>query len=301
MSTSNQTANNYESQVLSAIGQKLYLSTTMADVNFVFESKDHRIDRIPAHKAHLMAASDVFEKMFNGSWKEKNEVKIVDVSVAGFTEFLQFFYLAHVNLTVDNVAEVMNLGNMYNVAGCLSVCEKFLKRNLSDDNVCEAYKLAILFNQESLKDACEIFIEINAKAVLKSDGFVSCDRKVLTKIVKLNWMTCSESELFEGCMAWVKATTKQNTLTKELVQSQLGELFYEIRFGLMTMDEFVALIPSYGKIFGADEYTDIIQLITDKDFQSNLFPGNKVKRRRNSILSFFLLNDPHHLIKKSKQ
>ncbi|XP_055301637.1 BTB/POZ domain-containing protein 3-like [Sitodiplosis mosellana] len=190
----------YSSKLLTAIGRKLYLNSKLADVHFVFGANDHN-ERVPAHKAHLMAGSDVFATMFNGSWKEKDEVEIAYASAAVFKEFLQFFYFGQVKLTMENVAAVMNLGEMYNVAECLTVCSKFLKNNLNDDNVCRHYELAILSNQKSLKKACETFIGSNIKAVLKSTDFLTCDQKMLAQILQLDWMLCSEVELFEACMS----------------------------------------------------------------------------------------------------
>ncbi|XP_055326055.1 BTB/POZ domain-containing protein 3-like [Sitodiplosis mosellana] len=267
----------YATQLLSAIGEKLYLNSELADVHFVSESNDD-IERVPAHKMLLMAASDVFSKMFNGSWKEKDEVKIVDMSAAAFKEFLQFFYFGKVKLTMQNVAAVMNLGEMYNVAECLTVCSKFLKNNLNDDNVCQNYGLAILLNQEDLKRSCETVIGLNANSVLKSTGFLSCNQKVLAEILKLNWLSCTEVELFKACMCWVKATTGIDNLAKELVQVKLGDSLYDIRFGSMSFEEFGALVPTYGQLFTTTEYVDIIQMFTNKEFQSNKFNQNREKR-----------------------
>lgn len=38
----------------------------------------------------------------------KNKIEIVDVSVAGFKQFLQFFYLDEIKLDMENVPEVMH-------------------------------------------------------------------------------------------------------------------------------------------------------------------------------------------------
>ncbi|XP_055326195.1 BTB/POZ domain-containing protein 3-like [Sitodiplosis mosellana] len=267
----------YATQLFATIGEKLYLNSEVADVHFVFESNDDN-ERVPAHKAHLMTGSDVYAKMFSGSWKEMDTVKVGDVSAAAFKEFLQFFYFGQVKLTMENVAAVMNLGEMYNVTECLTVCTKFLKNNLNDDNVCRNYGLAILFNQDDLKQSCETVIGLNTNAVLKSTGFLSCDQKVLVEILRLNWLSCTEIELFEACMYWVKATVEEGDLTKELMQVKLGDSLYGIRFGSMSFEEFGALMPAYGHLFVGNELVDIIQMITNKEFQAAMFNGNREKR-----------------------
>ncbi|XP_031635245.1 uncharacterized protein LOC116348462 [Contarinia nasturtii] len=278
MSNSKLAQVDFSTQLLSRIGKKLYLNTELADVYFVFESKGKPVERVPAHKTFLIAASDVFATMFNGSWIEKKEVKIVDTTAKVFKEFLQFFYLDPVTMTTENVAKVMKLGHRYNVAECLMVCEKFLKRKLDENNNVECYELAVLLEQKKLMESCEKMIGYNAKAVLKSTDFLTCDAKTLSRIVRLNWLSCSEIELFEACMAWIKSTSGEEIVTKQMVQDKLGRIFYDIRFGSMTLKEFASLIPSYGELFSICEHQDIIQMIADDDFQPKMFNGNRAKR-----------------------
>ncbi|XP_055299417.1 BTB/POZ domain-containing protein 3-like [Sitodiplosis mosellana] len=275
MSVYNPITSDYPSRVFSEVGEKLYLKADMADVHFVFNSDDESIERIPAHKLILMAASDVFRTMFNGTWKEQKEVKIVDVSADAFKEFLQFFYLNRVKLTMENVDKVMNLGKMYDMAECVAVCSKFLKNNLNDDNVCSSYGLAILFDQKDLKRSCESVIGLNTIAVLKSPGFFACNEKAMAEILKLNWLQCTEIELFEACMSWLKAICKQDVLTKEIVQAKLGESFYEFRFGLMVLQDIHAMISNY---FSHSEYAEIFQMITYNGLSPDQLDVNQAKR-----------------------
>ncbi|XP_055298683.1 BTB/POZ domain-containing protein 3-like [Sitodiplosis mosellana] len=157
------------------------------------------------------------------------------------------------------------------MAECMAVCSKFLKNNLNDDNVCQNYELAIIFKQDDLK-------RLNTNALLKSTGFLSCDQKVLAEILRLNWLSCTEVELFEACMSWVKTTARKDDLTKELVQTQLGAWFYVFRFGSISLGEFSKLIPAYRHLFVSPEYANIIQMIADKEFQATMFNGNREKR-----------------------
>lgn len=111
-----------DTNVFSKVGRSLYLSEKAADVYLIFESGE----RIPAHKPLLVAASEVFDTMFFGSMPEKGDVKMVDVSADAFKEFLQFFYFNKVPLTIQNIGHVMYLGDKYDVAECMKLCETFL-------------------------------------------------------------------------------------------------------------------------------------------------------------------------------
>lgn len=246
----------------------------MADVNFVFELCNGLSDRIPAHKNLLIATSEVFRVMFNGSWKEKHDVLIVDASPTAFREFLQFFYYDEVEVTTENVGQVMNMGHKYDVAECFNACSRFFEYNMTDDNVCTAYGLAILFQQEKLMNICEINIAINTKAVFNSNSFLKCKQETLYHILRLDSMSCTETEVFNACIRWVEANSKEDTLSAELIRTYLGGAFYEIRFGSMKMDDFKAIVSAHGTLFTSDEYIDVTKAITLERHISLYFNAN---------------------------
>lgn len=266
------------SDVLSTIGKNLYMNEETADFYFIFEVTKGKYLRIPAHKLLLIAASDVFRTMFNGTWKEKNEVQIVDALPSAFKEFLKFFYTGRVRLTTENVAQVMNLGKKYIIPGCLNVCETFVINSLTENSACWAYQLGIVFERTKLKNYCEAIIGHHTKMVLASKSFLECDIKVLTQMLKLDSLSCSEGEVFEACTNWVKATAKTDHLTRDIVQAQFGNLFYEIRFGSMSSQQFATIVGSYGDLFTLDEYKDISQAIGLPEYQSNLFNDRRRSR-----------------------
>ncbi|XP_031638804.1 BTB/POZ domain-containing protein 3-like [Contarinia nasturtii] len=278
MSTSKVATTDIASHILSQIGKKFYLSKEFADVYFVYMVNDEEVDRDPAHKNLLAASSDVFHTMFNESWKEKNEVKIVDAAVADFKEFLRFFYFGTVNLTIENVDKIMNLSNKYNVTECKNLCREFLKTILTSENVLWAYDLAVFLEDENLKKFCEAIISINARDLLKTQGFFQCNQNRLMELMEIKSLKCSEAELLGACISWVKNKSKEENLTTEIIQSLIGDLFSKIRFGSMTLNEFVTLIPSYGELFPKEVLQDIIQMKADKEFQSKIFSGIREKR-----------------------
>lgn len=201
-----------ESKAFLESAKNVYLDDLTSDVTFVFGPHE----RVPAHKALLAGASDVFKAMFFGPVKEKGDVKMVGISAAAFKEFLQFFYLAEVKLTPTNVAEVLSLGHKYYVTNCIDVCVNMLKATLTNDNICITYATAIFYDHHNLKTVCERYIAANPAEVFKSQSFLECNRTVLANILEI----CSPSrakDVFEACMSWVKTASKQNNLTREIV------------------------------------------------------------------------------------
>lgn len=256
-----------------------YLNDATADVYFVIESDDGEIERIPAHKFLLFMRSEVFRVMFSGTWEENNDVKIIDASVAAFKEFLQFFYFENVQMTMDYVGDVMRLGQKYLVAGCMNVCEQFLIENLTNENMCSIYGLSILFDQMDLKRFCEVIISVKPTAIFRTNGFLECDHTILGHILKLVSLNCSELKIFEACMEWVRAKSMQNAFAKETVLTFLGDSFYDIRFGLMTIEQINGIFTSYVDLFTDDEQKQIRRLIASKNFRSKMFSNQPRPRQ----------------------
>lgn len=248
--------------------EALYLDDDTADVQFIFKSTIVRFDTVPAHKSILMASSNVFREMFSGQWKGKDCVQVANVSSVAFKEFLQFFYISEVSMSMETVASVMDLGQKYRVADCISTCIRFLADNLTNDNVCWVLALAVKYNHDELAKLCEVTIGINTSAVLKSSNFIKIDRHILARILKLDSLTCLESELFTAAMLWVKALAKQDYLNCDIISTYLGESFHDVRFELMPMNDFIEIFSSYETLFTNEKRRNIIQQIASKEFQT---------------------------------
>lgn len=296
----------YKNQALPAKLKKLYLDAATADAYFLFEDT-MKSEKVPVHKNLLAIGSDSLYAMFyrglkaagdddgnadeakavtvNGDENADSDiVKIDDVSIDAFKEFLQFFYCDQIKVTMENVYEVVYLGKKYLVDECVSICERFLKEKLADDNVCMIYELAIRFDLFELQHVCEAHIAKHSNAVFQTEYFIECKKVLLGRILRLNTLTCTENVVFSACMEWVKAASKQEVVTKSLITEHLGDLFKEIRFGLMTMKEFAELTSSFGDIFTLGEYQDIVQTIALEEYQPKVFKKNARNANNASIV-----------------
>lgn len=78
---------------------KLYANREeTGDVTFIVDSESIR-----AHRCVLAAFSPKYEAQLFGAMPEKGDIIVDDVSAAVFKEFLQFFYLDKVELTMENI------------------------------------------------------------------------------------------------------------------------------------------------------------------------------------------------------
>lgn len=264
----------YDNNIPIVSTKALYLDVETADVYFVVGPDEKSTERIPAHKNLIAAASDVFKRMFYGPLKETGDIILYGVNNTAFIEFLQFFYNEKIKLSLEYMSEVMNLAHKYNVTKCLELCVAFLKDTLTDDNICIGLNLALMYEQDELIKFCEKRLIVNTNAIFKSSGFLDCHRQILAHILTINKFSCTEMDVFEACMSWVKAASKQENLTNDLVQAHLGELFYHIRFASMKMKDFASLTGQYGFLFSFDEYKEIVQLIELPAYNTQFFNAN---------------------------
>lgn len=245
----------------------LYLDNETADVYFIFGAE--KKVRIPAHKILLAANSDTFKAMFYGGGLDK---EVPNVSIDAFKEFLQFFYFDKIKLSMENIADVLNLGKTFAFPSCLGICERHLMNSLRIENVCMSYGLAIRFDLNDLIERCKEMIAEKTEAVFQSTGFTECEQFVLSHILKLDLLSCAEILVFRACVDWVKVASKQEKVTKQILKEHLGDLLYDIRFRSITIEEFTTLLSTYGDLFSSDEYQEIVQLIvSSKDCYPKLF------------------------------
>lgn len=117
---------------------------------------------------------------------------------------------------------------------------------------------------------------LNSKQLLKSSSFLECDRQVISYILKMDALSCSELELFDACMSWLKVISKQETITRDIIQKHLGESFYDIGFGIMAIDEFISILPLYLDIFSSNELHEIFQQILEKNTNTIHFKQHRL-------------------------
>ncbi|XP_031625581.1 BTB/POZ domain-containing protein 6-B-like [Contarinia nasturtii] len=243
----------------------LYLNDELADVRFVF-SKYDVIKKVPANKAILASLSPVFNKMFYGDLKEGAEVAIADASAEGFKEFLQFFYLSKVTLTMEHIDTVARLADKYDILEHVKACAEFLTGQLTVENMCWGYELALILENDALIDYCKTEFIKSPKEILATEAFARCETNTLEKILKLDFR-CNEVDIFNACLLWAKFACIEADLDEnkgENIKSQLGDCFKLIRFGARKIEEFYAISNAQTGLFTLEEFQDTVFAITLK-------------------------------------
>lgn len=219
-----------------------YLCNTeiMADVHFMVGAPPHQ-QKIPAHKFVLSVGSAVFDAQFNGPMATQDEVvEIPDVEPAAFISLLRFLYSDEVKICSDSVMTTLYAAKKYAVPALEKQCVEFLKRNLSSDNAFMLLTQARLFDEPQLAALCLETIDKNTHEALQADGFTDIDLETLCCVLERDTLGIREFKLFAAVCRWAEAECTRKNLppSPENQRSVLGRALRQIRFPLMSVEEF---------------------------------------------------------------
>lgn len=129
----------------------------------------------------------------------------------------------------DNIIAVFTQLEKYkmdaNMETLLPDCERYLQEPPTVQLACVYYELALKFDYSlELIQKIERAICEHAPDVLKTESFAACGVSTLKRILQLNYMICSEHEIFVGAMAWAtKSCERKNLSTSpENLRTALG-------------------------------------------------------------------------------
>lgn len=258
------------------ITEKLYLNSELADVHFIIKSDDN-IHRIPANKAILAVRSPVFHSMFFGQLKNEGDIEIVDGDAEAFMEFLQFFYLSKVTISMENLWEVVRLIDMYDIIDYVRTNGPIFEGKLTLENICWTYQLAIYLKHQRLMKMCENKIRSRIKKIFALDSFKRIDRDTLKHILELSDLECNEVDVFNGSLTWAKSACRAFEWDESNINNLkiiLSDCLKSIRYSEMELAEFNALSETHSGLFTQDELLDIRLMLTEQEYEPKVFNRN---------------------------
>lgn len=237
-----------------------YLNSKASDVYFLFNDDMECVEKVPAHKLILSYKNPVFDAMFYGPMRERGDIRIVDALAEAFKEFLQFFYLDKVRLTLKNIVEVMNLCKKYDMNESLNVCEIVFQNLITIDDMCFGYNIASLLERKTLIAFCEQQIRQNPRHVFNSDTFLESGRDLFEKLLSLVSCDWSALEMVIASMEWAKAECNRNELELNSInlRAQLTGILNKIPFEKLANQDFSYFIDKYKGFFFTREIDTLI-------------------------------------------
>lgn len=244
----------------------LFRNQLFTDIEFVMKTKTNTEHRIGAHKNILSAASTVFERMFYGDFTSAGAIQIIDVSAEGFIEFLQFFYEPVVQLTEENIGEVLKLVDKYNYPGCIKTIERFLLHSAAKANALHYYELSLSFrlSRKLVKKCLEIVCQ--TENIFKMPNFLAASEPAVIQILNSNRWVCDEKVILEAAIDWAKQSLNADGQpdSMENMKEKLKAVIKCVRFPIMKSGQFLAFLDKYPDLLEREIYMDILNYITEK-------------------------------------
>lgn len=228
----------------------MFNNPLMSDISFVIKDSEGSDVIFSAHKFVLAVSSPVLYAMFFGDLAEsKSRIELPDCNSESFEEFLRFLYCDEVKLTGSCVMQVSYLAKKYIVPELEIECTKFLTENLSPENVFDILPHAKKFEDNELVTRCWEVVDARAEEVLRSESFSSIATELLEEIVVRDSLAIHEVNLFEAVDRWADVECERQEIepSKENKRRVTGEeVINNIRFPLMTQEQFAEKVPTSG-------------------------------------------------------
>ncbi|KAH7943682.1 hypothetical protein HPB52_009887 [Rhipicephalus sanguineus] len=158
--------------------------------------------QIGAHRVVVATRCNWFKKALLSGMRESIDRKITvhDTHPEVFQLFLEYLYrgcLDSRQLTTEQLVELMQLGDRYEVDLLKQIAEDALRDHLDEDSALFLLNLADQLNARNLRNSALEFVAIN-KDVVKSDGYSELPDDLQTEIMEtITWFELRSSQRSE--------------------------------------------------------------------------------------------------------
>ncbi|XP_059618147.1 kelch-like protein 5 [Phlebotomus argentipes] len=172
--------------------------------------------RISAHRVVLSAASDYFEAMFTGDFRESREEEVILNEIPGddLRRLVKFCYTGELELSeessVESVKTLMSSANLLQLKSVVRDCGAFLKRYLHSSNCLGIAVFADQHSCDALLEAARKYANQHFLEVCKKQEFLQISAVQLGKLLASDDLNVpSEEDVFRALLAWFQHASKE--------------------------------------------------------------------------------------------
>lgn len=188
------------------------------------------------HKGILSAASEYFNGMFSGSFRESQQAEVsmasVDSVSLGIILRLIYGFNVEFNSLRDEavVVEVLKTANLLQIDFIIEYCWAFLVKRISQENCWTILRLADMMMKKTAYEEVIRFLGMHLQQFWKSQEILEVDIATITNILKSNDLKVhSEEDVFFLMVAWINYDMQDRF-------KYCPELLKYIRLNLMTSE-----------------------------------------------------------------
>ncbi|CAC5403379.1 BTBD3_6 [Mytilus coruscus] len=160
---------------------------------------------VKVHKYMLASRSPVFYTMFEGACPEKGEVIVPDVNLGTFKGLLKYIYSDVLDLSLDNIQEVLYVAEKYMLSAMKDKCSVLLSSSVETSNASLVFDVASKLHLEDFKNKSLDYIKKNAAECLKAPNAIKMSKKCMEAILKLDSANCSETDICQFLIKWASS------------------------------------------------------------------------------------------------
>ncbi|XP_076447771.1 kelch-like protein 12 isoform X2 [Babylonia areolata] len=167
--------------------------------------------KFPAHRIVLAACSDYFCAMFTNEMSERDqsEITLYEISASVVGVLLDFCYTETVNVSVENVQELLPAACLLQLTGVREACCQFLEKQLDSTNCLGIKIFAERHGCEALWAAADRFSVRHFEEVVMQEEFKSLPMDEVEALVKSDHLQVnSEEPVYHAVLDWVKHDEK---------------------------------------------------------------------------------------------
>ncbi|XP_059184010.1 kelch-like protein 41b [Centropristis striata] len=214
----------------------------------------------PCHRLIMAACSPYFREIFfteEGKEAENTkEVVLEEVNPAILDMIIQYLYSAEIDLTDDNVQDIIAVANRFQIPSVFTVCVNYLQKKLSVGNAMAIFRMGLVLSCPRLAVAARNFIADRFELLCKDEEFLKLAPHEMFAIIGGDAVNVEKEEVvFEAVMAWVRHD-------KERVKV-LKDAFNCVRFRLLPEKFFQEKVESDDIIKAEPELQKTLQVIRD--------------------------------------